>query len=89
MRFTDTIPPRKMPDEEKIPHTHKVIIRIWAELIDNMWIIDLRKFYDWAKENKIDIEHNVLLIGEDETSSRIMFTFWTEIDVMAFKLTWS
>lgn len=88
MKLTETIPTWKMPDQEKIPHIHYIRMRLWANLIENEWIIDLTEYYKWTKENNIEIEHNVLRMGEDRYPSTIMFTFWNSIDSMAFKLRW-
>ena len=94
MRITNTIPQWKMPDEEKIPHTHSVRIRQWAEFTELKkgfyfeYIVDLTKYYEWAEENYIELEHNLLILGEDRRPTSIMFTFWNAIDAMAFKLTW-
>lgn len=91
MKFTDTIPEWKMPDEERIPHHNRVIIRMWAKLSMNdiCWLLDLTEYYDWAEDNGIDMEHNMLRIGEDKCKSAVMFTFWNDTDAMAFKLRWS
>ena len=93
MIITDTIPSWKMPDEEKIPHTHHVRIRQWAKLVHrnlySEYIIDLTKYYEWAEENNMEIEHNILRLGEDQRKSSIMFTFWDDADAMAFKLRWA
>jgi len=93
MRITNTIPQWKMPDDEKIPHNHTVLMRLWAELVIQEdyyaeWILDLTEYYDWTKENNMEIEHNMLILGEDRVRSSIMFTFWTATDAMAFKLRW-
>lgn len=89
MKFMDTIPMWKMPDDERIPHTHHFIMRFWAESLPNCWQINLMEQYDWAIENGIEVEHSPIQIGENKKRTSIMFRFWTEIDAMAFKLRWA
>jgi len=93
MTFTDTIPRWKMPDEEKIPHTHKVVMRFWSVTSkDGAYyvsrIVDLTEQYDWAEYNGIEMEHNMMLIGGNVVRTSIMFTFWSAESAMAFKLRW-
>ena len=89
MKYHDTTPRWKIPDDERIPHTHYCAIRMWAELRNNMcWMLDLTEYYDWANDNGIEMEHNMMILGENKCQSKVMFTFWEDTDVMAFKLRW-
>lgn len=95
----NTIPPWKMPDEEIIQeHTHYVKMRIEYKsvqqrypngLIRTEYVADLSEYYNWAKENKIFMEHNPLIYSKIGSKSLLMFVFKDAIDAMAFKLRWT
>lgn len=88
MTFLETIPPWKMPDEEKFSHEYHVCVKVKSKPNQYYWLADLTEYYRWACDNNMEIEHNVLRMGTDDIAGTIMFTFNTVEDAMAFKLRW-
>lgn len=92
MYHFETIPPWKMPDDEIIQnHEHHVFLRIDFNIDHDVYhtmVGDLSKYYDWAKENGVFMEHNILRQGKDGKRSTVMFVFKNAIDAMGFKLSW-
>ncbi len=73
-----TTPNWKMPDDEKIPHYHhSVCLRMDFLYTQDelMWggeyHGDLTKYYKWAEKNKIEMEHNLLILGREITDNLI------------------
>lgn len=94
MMVVATDPDWKMPDEEKIQnHRHRVVMSLSATKRLDHWgyaeaLIDLKTYYSWCEENGIFMEHNILVWGDLDHNSRIMFVFEDTVSAMAFKLRW-
>lgn len=86
----DTIPSLKLLDfaREFYYKTYRMEMDIpfktWA---DGYFVCDLTKYYKWAKQNDMDIRHE--MIKDVEHDRRIIvFGFDSKQDLMAFKLKW-
>ncbi len=66
----ETEPRWKMPDDEIIPHNHYVCLKMDFPYANDefSWGIyhgNLREYYAWADNNKIEMEHNLLILGRE------------------------
>ena len=89
----ETEPCELMPDQQKIKdHKHNVRLHIdFFPVVGSPFVhcaADLWKYYNWAKDNKIFMEHNILRLGQDGKRTLVMFVFENAEDATAFKLTW-
>lgn len=90
MKFHDTIPiePDWYENYKIFPYSTRA--RVLFEDGDDPYLTtaDLRKYYEWADFNDIEMKHSLMRMSNDDKIGSIAFMFKEESYCMAFKLMW-